>query len=227
MNNGKVFVIEQAELMNELAQSAMLKTLEEPAGRTLIILLTDQPDSLLATIRSRCQTVRFAALEESLVRDQLVQRGIDRDAAAHAAGIAEGSLGTAIRWLEDGVVNDAAELITQLETIESGNRADRLPHWFQKSATAYADKQIERDSLSSADQAKREALCLYLRLASQHYRRRLHTSVEHAADLERVCSAIDAIVRAETYLDANVNVPLLLQQLVVTLERLFARTAVA
>src|SRR5262249_46828703 len=52
-NVGKVFVIEQAELMNPQAQNAMLKTLEEPAGRTLIILLTDQPGALLATVRSR------------------------------------------------------------------------------------------------------------------------------------------------------------------------------
>src|SRR4051812_25506752 len=56
MGRGKVFVIEQAELMNPQAQNAMLKTLEEPFGRTLIILLTDQPDCLLPTIRSRTQT---------------------------------------------------------------------------------------------------------------------------------------------------------------------------
>src|SRR5579862_9780989 len=48
MGRGKVFVIEQAELMNAAAQNAMLKTLEEPMGRALIILLTDQPNSLLA-----------------------------------------------------------------------------------------------------------------------------------------------------------------------------------
>ncbi len=52
MNRGKVFVIEQAELMNPAAQNAMLKTLEEPPGRTLIILLTD---------RRECYCRRFAA----------------------------------------------------------------------------------------------------------------------------------------------------------------------
>src|SRR3954447_18317132 len=62
MGRGKVFVIEQAELMNAQAQNALLKTLEEPAGRTVIVLLTDQPGALLPTIRSRCQVVRFAGL---------------------------------------------------------------------------------------------------------------------------------------------------------------------
>src|SRR6476620_9756347 len=60
---GKVFVVEEAETMNPQAQNAMLKTLEEPAGRTLIILLTDQPGLILQTVRSRSQTIRFAALD--------------------------------------------------------------------------------------------------------------------------------------------------------------------
>src|SRR5215218_8698014 len=49
----------EAELMNATSQNRLLKTLEEPYGRALIILLTDQPGALLPTIRSRCQTVRF------------------------------------------------------------------------------------------------------------------------------------------------------------------------
>lgn len=43
MGRGKVFIVEEADLMNANAQNAILKTLEEPAGRTLIVLLTDQP----------------------------------------------------------------------------------------------------------------------------------------------------------------------------------------
>src|SRR6185295_1770830 len=71
MGRGKVFVIEQADLMTAQSQNALLKTLEEPAGRTLIILLTDQPGGLLPTIRSRCQTVRFAPLDAKVVEREL------------------------------------------------------------------------------------------------------------------------------------------------------------
>src|SRR3954447_13048967 len=115
MNVGKVFVIEQAELMNPQAQNSMLKTLEEPAGRTVIILLTDQPDALLPTIRSRCQLVRFVALDESLVREQLQKRGISKEVAASAATFSEGSLGLALRWIEDGVVESAKQLNRMLQ----------------------------------------------------------------------------------------------------------------
>src|SRR5215208_1978559 len=78
MGRGKVFVVEEAELMNATAQNALLKTLEEPYGRALIVLLTDQPGALLPTIRSRCQTVRFGALDEQAVVRELVKRGIDK-----------------------------------------------------------------------------------------------------------------------------------------------------
>src|SRR5687768_7537167 len=47
MGRGKAFVLKEADLMNAAAQNALLKTLEEPLGRTLIILLTDQPAALL------------------------------------------------------------------------------------------------------------------------------------------------------------------------------------
>ena len=72
MGKGKVFIIEEADLMTPAAQNALLKTLEEPAGRTLIILLTHQMDDLLATVRSRCQIVRFSALDEQLVKKELI-----------------------------------------------------------------------------------------------------------------------------------------------------------
>ena len=55
----KVIVIQPAHRMNSAAANSLLKTLEEPTPRTIILLLTDQPARLLPTIRSRCQTLLF------------------------------------------------------------------------------------------------------------------------------------------------------------------------
>ena len=55
--DSKVFIIDGAESMNEAAQNALLKTLEEPPGGTFFILLSTHPEGLLATVRSRCQSV--------------------------------------------------------------------------------------------------------------------------------------------------------------------------
>jgi len=224
MGRGKVFVIEQADLMNDDAQNAMLKTLEEPAGRTLIILLTDQPGALLPTVRSRCQLVQFAPLDESLVRRELEKRKIDKTTAADAAALSGGSLGLALHWIEDGVVDAARELTAQIDDLVRGNAPDNLPQWLDAAAKAYAEKQLERDELSSKDQATREGLTLYLHVAATRFRKRL-AETSDSDDLDRACTAIDAIVRAEEYLNANVNVALTLQQLAVTLERTLAASS--
>ena len=55
----KVVIIEHAERMNIESQHCFLKSLEEPKGKTLIILLCDKPDMVLPTISSRCQTITF------------------------------------------------------------------------------------------------------------------------------------------------------------------------
>jgi DNA polymerase-3 subunit delta' len=218
MGRGKVFVIEQAELMNPPAQNALLKTLEEPQGRALIILLTDQLGVLLPTIRSRCQTIRFASLDDATVVRELQKRGVSKADATDAVRFASGSLGVALRWIEDGVIEPARNLTRQIDEILDGKSAADLADWFKSAADAYAEKQMHRDELGSKDQATREGLTLYLKLAADHVRLRL----AHQADpdeLERACAAIDAIARAEEYLDANVNIPLVFQQLAVALEQ--------
>ena len=221
MGRGKVFVIEQAELLNNEAANAMLKTLEEPPGRTIIILLTDQPGLLLPTIRSRCRTIQFASLSDDLVKSALKKRKLEPGVVASATTFADGSLGLALKWIEDGVIESALDLTKQLDGLIEGQPAPALADWFRKSAEAYAEKQLERDELASKDQATREGLTTYLKLAAQRFRRELESSDDPDV-LERAASAIDAIVRAEDYLDSNVNVALTLQQLTISLERAFA-----
>jgi DNA polymerase III subunit delta' len=224
MGRGKMFVIERAEMMTLAAQNAMLKVLEEPAERNIIVLLTDQPTLLLPTVRSRCQLVRFAPLPEEMVRRELEKRGIDERLAASAATLSEGSLGIAIKWIEDGVVTPAEELIGKLQSAGKGTPLSGLADWLKKAADAYAEKQLKRDELTSKAQAARDGLAVYLRVAAEHFRRLLERSAS-ADDTERAASAIDAITRAEQYLDSYVNTPLVLQQLTLALETSFALVA--
>jgi DNA polymerase-3 subunit delta' len=221
LGHGKVFVVEQADLMTAQAQNALLKTLEEPAGRTLIVLLTDQPDGLLQTIRSRCQRVRFSALDEAKTADELQRRNIDPDTARRAAAYAGGSLGVALKWIEDGVVPKADELSATVAALFSGRAPADFPAWLKGASDGYAKKQIERDPLGSEDQARREGIGLYLHLAAEACRRRLESlaDADNGEAMERACSVIDAVRLAEEYLDANVNLSLVFQQLAATLER--------
>jgi len=217
--HGKVFVIEEAELMNTAAQNALLKTLEEPYGKTLLILLTDQPSLLLPTIHSRCQQVRFSSLSRERVIEQLRNRGIETADATDAADFADGSLGLALRWIEDGVIPHARRLNVLLKRIltQPNPDASELQELITSAAAEYAEKQIDRDNLASKAQATREGLLIYLKLSAQVLRQQLRQTTDPDA-LERLCAGIDAIARAENYIDSNVNTSLVFQQLAIALE---------
>jgi DNA polymerase III subunit delta' len=208
LGEGKVFIIEQAELMTTAAQNALLKTLEEPAGRTLIDLLTTHGNELLATVRSRCQQVRFAGLPIETVENELKRRGIDAATARTAAELTDGSLGVAVRWIEDGILSSAAEVADSADAALAGSAA-QLADLLRRSADAHAAKVLERDELASKDAAIRNGLGMYLGIAARRLRRRL----QEPQTAERACNAIEAIARAEKYLDANVTVSLVMEQL--------------
>ncbi len=220
MNVGKVFIVEEAETMNLAAQNAILKTLEEPAGRTVIVLVTPAPDALLPTIRSRCQTIRFRPLSDEMVMQPLLDRKIDPEAARAATRLAQGSVGLALRWIDDGVLDHAAGVQDAISTLLSGRSVEKLGDVFKKSADAWAARQLERDPLGSKDQATRDGYTLYLTLATQPIRARMAETAD-ADRHERLCQAVDAIHQAADHLDANVNVSLVFAQLGQTMERLF------
>src|SRR5213080_4438994 len=81
----KVIIVTEADRMNEPAANKLLKTLEEPPARTHFLLLSEAPDELLPTVRSRCQRIDFAALSDADVVAALVAAGVEPQAAAAAA----------------------------------------------------------------------------------------------------------------------------------------------
>lgn len=85
LSERKFFVLDEAELLNAEGQNALLKTLEEPPAETVIVLVTSSEDLLLPTIRSRCQRIGFAPLDEPAVRRWLERHLTRRQAAARAA----------------------------------------------------------------------------------------------------------------------------------------------
>lgn len=88
----KVCIIWLAERMNETAANKLLKILEEPPAKTLFLLLVEEPDKLLETIRSRTQRIDIPRIETSQIATALQQlRGLDADTARRVARVADGS----------------------------------------------------------------------------------------------------------------------------------------
>jgi DNA polymerase-3 subunit delta' len=93
----RFFIIDEADKMNDAASNALLKTLEEPPATSFIFLITSRPDSLLQTIRSRCQIIRFAPVEAKKIEEHLLstQKFSPTDAGL-LSKISRGSVGRAI-----------------------------------------------------------------------------------------------------------------------------------
>src|SRR6266480_2782754 len=92
----RVFIVEDADTMNDQAANALLKTLEEPPPASHLILTTTNPTALLATIRSRCQVIRFAPIAAEQIEQFLVeQKTVSAGDAALLARTSQGSFGRA------------------------------------------------------------------------------------------------------------------------------------
>ncbi len=94
MGGRRVAIIDDADYLNEEGANSLLKTLEEPPARSVLILIGTSADRQLPTIRSRAQTVRFRPLPQEVIAAQLVARGIVDDSAMakRLAGYSGGSI---------------------------------------------------------------------------------------------------------------------------------------
>jgi len=93
----RVFLIDDADKLNDSSANALLKVLEEPPHTSHIVLLTSRPSMLLPTIHSRCQMIRFSPLSPAEIENHLLQNKLAGGGEARIrARVARGSLGRAI-----------------------------------------------------------------------------------------------------------------------------------
>jgi DNA polymerase-3 subunit delta' len=111
----KLVVIGQIDAMNVASSNAILKTLEEPAGKTLILSVTSQVQKLLPTIRSRCQLLALNAPDKTSAKNWLLEQGCT-GALDVALELCEGAPLTAKKMLEEGSINDRLEILRQFYT---------------------------------------------------------------------------------------------------------------
>jgi len=156
----KVAIIDDADYFNQESANCLLKTLEEPPPRSVLILIGTSEQRQLPTIRSRCQIVRFQPLQESDVAKLLLASGdcddpaLARSAAAHAGG----SLELARLWCDAGLQEFHGELLRMLAQPEP-----------DRPATAALVNQFV-DAAGKESAAKRQRLRLAVSLAEEFYR---------------------------------------------------------
>jgi DNA polymerase-3 subunit delta' len=92
----RIFIIQEAEKMNEEASNSLLKVLEEPPPFSQIILITSNPYLIIPTIKSRCQSFPFSPISKEEIREVLVKKGIEPEKALILARFVDGNLERAL-----------------------------------------------------------------------------------------------------------------------------------
>lgn len=222
----KVFIIMDAEQLNDEASNALLKTFEEPHENTLLILTTAHPDVLLPTIVSRCQQIRFDYLHDVEIQQALQRReSLDAEKAALFARIANGSYSRAlelmsstlleqrkasVEYLRSALRRSRVELfqtidqiVTGLERAEIEEFLNILQSWLRDAAAMQegSDKIINVDDIES-----------------------LKKFVAHYSEIDYV-SLFRVIGRSISLLNKNVYIPLILINLAVDLRKSILRSS--
>jgi len=164
----RVFLIDEADKLNDASANALLKVLEEPPRTSHLILITARPAMLLPTILSRCQMIRFAPLSPDEIETHLTKNKlVDTKTARIRARAAGGSMG---RALSGDLVTFTSQRKAMLKVLNalvlSGNRAELLRSAEQLNEAQYKEEFEER--LDVLETLIRDAWMLSLGVKPSH-----------------------------------------------------------
>jgi DNA polymerase-3 subunit delta' len=223
----KLYLIDGAEDLSLPAMDALLKTLEEPAPRVVIVLTCVDAGLLPQTVVSRCQVVKLGRVgPDEIARAVTERHGLDSDRAALLAHLADGRPGRAFALaLDQGALEEREELLAELIELDGADRVQRLKT-AERMAQAWTksrdlvDRRLEllllwwRDLLLTAS-GREELVVNWDRLALLR---------ERGARLgvARAREGVRAVDQARLQLDENVQARLALELMVLSLPRLAA-----
>ncbi len=125
----KAVIIDQAHLMNQDAQTSLLKTLEEPKGKTFLILITEMPESLFPTIRSRVENIKFYPVKKEEIKNYLKKQGISEKDSEEICKLSQGRPGVAVDFVSNPQkVNLFQEKIRELDSVSNSDVAVRFQY---------------------------------------------------------------------------------------------------
>ncbi|MFW6060968.1 MAG: ATP-binding protein, partial [Phycisphaeraceae bacterium] len=225
MRHGKVFIVDEAEMLNAAGQNLLLKTLEEPPAGTTIILITASEDRLLPTIRSRCHRIAFVPLPDETVQQWLHEHApdlIERD-RQWLIEFAGGSLGRAQLAIDYNLTEWAETVIPALERIVQGQPSGALGQQIAERIDTFAKEWVNAHANASKEAANKLAADLMGALLAARARRRVRELADqcepgdpwsHEAALAPWLGVIDAVERMRELLASNVNLSLACDHLV-------------
>lgn len=216
----KIYIIPGADQMTVQAQNALLKTIEEPPRYAVIMLLTENADTLLPTIRSRCVMMKLRNIKDQLVKKYLMEQMEIPDYKADVCvAFAQGNMGKAImlanseyfneikeeavhllRNIDEMTVPDLMDAVKRCMTykLEINDYLDMLAVWYRDVLIYKATKNVDRVVFSDQMKTIRE------RASRSSY--------------EGIENILDGIEKAKARMKANVNFELVMELLLLTIK---------
>ena len=216
----KIYIIPDAEMMTVQAQNALLKTIEEPPEYAVIMLLTENAEALLPTIRSRCVMMKLRNIKDQLVKKYLMEQMEIPDYKADVCvAFAQGNMGKAIMLATSEYFNEIKEEVVHLlrnidemnvselmdavkkcmtYKMEINDYLDMIAIWYRDVLIYKATKNVDRVVFS--DQLR------YIKARASK------------SSYEGIENILDAIEKAKARLKANVNFELTMELLLLTIK---------
>lgn len=205
----RVFVIMPAEAMNRAAANALLKTLEEPAPRSLLLLVSSHPSRLPATIRSRCQVLDFRTPPVGDAAAWLREQGQGGDIDALLA-IGAGAPLRAMQAAADDWLGEATRLLTELTALKQrkSNPLQIVEEWEKRPLTFMLDgfKRFTAD-LIRINSGAGDARLYHPGMGGD-----LQT-LGQGIDLQELYFFNDGLLESERAAANNLNVPMMLEHI--------------
>jgi len=231
LNSYKIGIVKQADFLTLEAQNALLKTLEEPQDKVVIILLVANEDNLSKTILSRSQLLYFQPVSATIIYDYLVDNyQVNRSLAKDLSNLSLGRPLKAVRLLENAEVYKdylkKAEIFLDFFTADVNDRWPLLDKIFTDRSYSFQATNLAREILDIGEGLSRDLLLLNLGhsdiIQYSMFSQRLEKVLQHISngDSENgivVLEHLKLIAQAKEYLTANVNPRLVLEQLIVNL----------
>ena len=218
--NFRVLVVENAEKLSDEAQNALLKTLEEPPSRAVIVLVTPLFGALIPTVASRCRAVRFSVLSEALVASHLRGRGAEAELATTLSRLSRGALGVALDMLaspEDlARREEAVQLFLNLPGSDMWAATDTAQR-LEKLKVGGVETLLSLGSTAYRDLLVLNSGCPEL----VNHERQMSTLQKRSQGLTsgNIRALLRAFAEAEAHRVSNVNPKILLQRLCVRLAK--------
>ncbi|WP_297706555.1 DNA polymerase III subunit delta' [uncultured Eudoraea sp.] len=230
----KIMVLWMAETMNITASNKLLKLIEEPPDKTVFILIAEDEEQILQTIRSRCQILHFPPLSEDAISAALIEKGLMREEALRVAHEANGNFNKAM----DLMNKDSEELIFEKWFVQwvrsafkaKGNKAaiHELILWSEE--VAKTGRETQKKFLKYCLAVMRQAMLLNYNVKELVYMR-IHIDgfqLEKFAPFiheRNIMSIVNELEEAIYHIERNGNSKIILTDLSIKLTRLLHKRA--